>query len=239
MWGCLLKGSFCLADLHRQLASHVSPRLALTNTHPHIYTLLIHHSGSSVHWCLAVTPFLPLPPPPLCHLRVVGYERRLSESCAALLDDGYASPLSPLTLTSLRTDSRDRGKYNHGRSVGQSRGAYLVLWQWRLALSIRCLALALVAPHRRATRGGRHARHRADLGNLGLLGSAAQEWNHSHLSCWAEGREPKDTREGHKLEIWVCRWDHCINWKTETGAEVRADMLRSEESCPSPSTPLQ
>lgn len=49
MWGCMVKGSFCLADLHRQLASHVSPRLALTNTGLHIYTLLIHHSGSSVH----------------------------------------------------------------------------------------------------------------------------------------------------------------------------------------------
>lgn len=49
MWGCVVKGSFCLADLHRQLASHVSPRLALTNTGLHIYTLLIHHSGSSVH----------------------------------------------------------------------------------------------------------------------------------------------------------------------------------------------
>lgn len=57
----------------------------------------------------------------------------------------------------------------------ESRDAYLVLWQRWLALSIGCLALALIAPHRRATRGGRHARHRADLGNLGLLGSAAQE----------------------------------------------------------------
>lgn len=60
MWGCMVKGSFCLADLHRQLASHVSPRLALTNTGLHIYTLLIHHSGSSVHWCLPLTSFLPL-----------------------------------------------------------------------------------------------------------------------------------------------------------------------------------
>lgn len=86
--------------------------------------------------------------------------------------------------------------------------ADLVLWQWGLALCIRCLALALtvIAPHRRATRGGRHARHRADLGNLGLLGSAGQEGNHSHLSCRAEGREPKHTREEHKhLEIWMCR----------------------------------
>lgn len=112
------------------------------------------------------------------------------------------------------------------QTLNNSRDAYLVLWQWRLALSIRCLALALIAPHRRATRGGRHARHRADLGNLGLLGSAAQEWNHSHLSCWAEGREPKDTREGHKLEIWVCRWDHCINWNTETEGEVRIQSRR-------------
>lgn len=109
----------------------------------------------------------------------------------------------------------------------ESREAYLVLWQRWLALSIGCLALALIAPHRRATRGGRHARHRADLGNLGLLGSAAQEWNHSHLSCWAEGREPKDTREGHKLEVWVCCWDHCINWNTETGAEVRTQRRHS------------
>ena len=86
--------------------------------------------------------------------------------------------------------------------------ADLVLWQWGLALSIRCLALALtfIAPHRGATRGGRHARHRADLGNLGLLGSAGQEGNHSHLSCRAEGREPEHTREGRKhLEIWMCR----------------------------------
>lgn len=83
----------------------------------------------------------------------------------------------------------------------------LVLWQWGLALSIRCLALALavIAPHRRATRGGRHARHRADLGNLGLLGSTGQEGNHSHLSCRAEGREPEHAREGRKhLEIWTC-----------------------------------
>lgn len=88
--------------------------------------------------------------------------------------------------------------------------ADLVLWQWGLALGIRCLALALaltvIAPHRRATRGGRHARHGADLGNLGLLRSADQKGNHSHLSCRAEGREPEHTREGHKhLEIWVCR----------------------------------
>lgn len=101
--------------------------------------------------------------------------------------------------------------------------ADLVLWQWGLALSIRCLALALtvIAPHRRATRGGCHARHRADLGNLGLLGSAGQEGNHSHLSCRAEGREPEHTREGHKLEIWVCRWDHCITWNRNKGVKVR------------------
>lgn len=82
--------------------------------------------------------------------------------------------------------------------------ANLILWQWGLALSIRCLALTVIAPHRRATRGGCHARHRADLGNLGLLGSTGQVGNHSHLSCRAEGREPEHTREGHKLEIWVC-----------------------------------
>lgn len=101
----------------------------------------------------------------------------------------------------------------------------LVLWHWGLALSIRCLALALtvVAPHRRATRGGRHARHRADLGNLGLLGSAGQEGNHSHLSSTAEGREPEHTREGRKhLEIWVYCWDHCITWWTEKDQRSRS-----------------
>lgn len=99
----------------------------------------------------------------------------------------------------------------------------LVLWQRGLALSIRCLALALtvVAPHWRATRGGRHARHGADLGNLGLLGSAGQEENHSHLSCGAEGREAGHTRKGHKLEIWACRWDHCITWSGRGRVKVR------------------
>lgn len=94
----------------------------------------------------------------------------------------------------------------YGKCIEEKPNVYanLILWQWGLALSIRCLALTVIAPHRRATRGGCHARHRADLGNLGLLGSTCQVGNHSHLSCRAEGREPEYTREGHKLEIWVC-----------------------------------
>lgn len=93
----------------------------------------------------------------------------------------------------------------------------LVLWQWGLALTlgIGCLALArlaVVAPHRRATRGGCHARHGADLGNLGLLGSTDHEGNHrrrlSNLRGRAEGGEqrPWHEREGQNhLEIWTGR----------------------------------
>lgn len=114
-----------------------------------------------------------------------------------------------MTEVGKSTSRSQEGEMNEflKNSTRRCNDADLVLWQWGLALSIRCLALALtvIAPHWRATRGGCHARHRADLGNLGLLGSAGQEENHSHLSCRAEGREPEHAREGHKLEIWVCR----------------------------------
>ena len=43
---------------------------------------------------------------------------------------------------------------------------HLVLWGRGRALSVRRLALAVIAADRRASGGGRHARHGADLGNL-------------------------------------------------------------------------
>lgn len=88
--------------------------------------------------------------------------------------------------------------------------AHLVLGQRGLGLAVRglSLALTLVAPHRRATRRGRHTRHGADLCNLVHLCGWRAGRNHSLLktdrqaACAGEGK--------HHLKHWRNCRDHCI-----------------------------
>lgn len=59
---------------------------------------------------------------------------------------------------------------------------YLILLEGRLGLSIRSLALAIIASYRRATSRGCHTRHRADLCNFVCLSSCCERRNYSPLS---------------------------------------------------------
>ena len=97
--------------------------------------------------------------------------------------------------------------------------ADLVLGQRGLGLAVGGLALALtvVAPHRRATRRGRHTRHGADLCNLVRLCGWRTGRNHSLLktdgqaACAGEGK--------HHLKHWRDCRDHCITCREETREE--------------------
>lgn len=92
MWGCVVKApSAWLTYIGSlPLTSHHSSSLTNTGLHTHkdahTHTPFIHHSGGSVHWCFAFSPFLspflpPFPPPPPLslhlpgHLCVVRYEQ--------------------------------------------------------------------------------------------------------------------------------------------------------------------
>lgn len=91
------EGSFCLADLHRQLASHVSPRL-ISNQHRPAHTHVQKHTHilypSLKRLCSLMprldflSPSFPLPPPlpfrPFGHLCVVRYRQYLLKNCAAV-----------------------------------------------------------------------------------------------------------------------------------------------------------
>lgn len=92
------EGSFCLADLHRQLASHVSPRLisnqhrpshahAQRQTHTHILYPSLRRLCSLMPRLHSPSPSFPLPPPPplaFCpswHQCEVGYKQKTVLPC--------------------------------------------------------------------------------------------------------------------------------------------------------------